>query len=98
MLGSAAFVVGLASCAAGAHARGLAVVLDFVPNQVSREHPWFAAALKRDRLALDHFVVSDAEPKGWSVPWDPKDTRPVWTFDAALGRWYYHAFSPATPD
>ncbi len=81
-----------------AHARGLAVIFDFVPNHVSIEHPWFVAADGGDPLAQDHFRFVEARPEGWTVPWNHDDPGPVWSQSPKLGRWYYHAFHPTMPD
>ncbi|MCC7383953.1 MAG: hypothetical protein IT384_19080 [Deltaproteobacteria bacterium] len=70
-----------------AHERGLAVILDFVANQVSCEHAWFVAAESGDRFARDHFVWRD---EGASAG--------AWTKSEAVGRWFYHALGPATAD
>lgn len=76
-----------------AHRRDLAVILDFIPNHLSKEHPWF----KGDE-ASHRFVWRDQEPKGWSLAWNPQNAGNVWSKDETRGRWYYHAFTPDMPD
>ncbi|HEY7078030.1 MAG TPA: alpha-amylase family glycosyl hydrolase [Solirubrobacteraceae bacterium] len=82
----------LADC----HARGIRVVLDWVPNHTSDRHPWF-----RDRARRDWYVWRDGAPGGGP----PNDWRsefaavgPAWTRDAGSGRWYLHSFAPEQPD
>ncbi|XYD11955.1 alpha-amylase family glycosyl hydrolase (plasmid) [Methylobacterium sp. NMS12] len=84
---------------AAAHARGLRVILDFVPNHTSDRHPWFAesrASFESPRR--DWYVWRDGcdggPPNGWRSMLDA----PAWTHDPATGQWYYHAFLPEQPD
>ena len=86
---------------AQAHARDLAVVLDFVPNHTSDQHAWFRAARSsRQDPRRDWYVWRDSGPDGGP----PNNWRsrfgggPAWTFDDRTGQWYLHSFLPQQPD
>src|SRR5689334_11110609 len=85
---------------AAAHARGLKVILDFVPNHTSDQHPWFIESrASRDNPRRDWYVWRDGKGDG-SVPnnWLSEFGGSAWTFDAATGQYYYHAFLRQQPD
>src|SRR5262249_15399212 len=85
---------------AAAHARGLKVILDFVPNHTSDEHPWFIESrASRDNPKRDWYVWRDAKPDG-SAPnnWVSEFGGSAWSFDAATQQYYYHAFLKQQPD
>lgn len=79
-----------------AHGAALALLLDFTPNQVSDQHPWFVAAQAGDLGAREHFVVATERPPGSAPPRSPSE--PGWTEAPALGGYYYHALSASLPD
>ena len=85
---------------ADAHKRGLKVILDFVPNHTSDAHPWFIASRRaRDSELRDFYLWRDGAPDGGPPNnWRSQFGGPAWTFDAATGQWYYHAFLPQQPD
>ncbi len=85
---------------AGAHARGLRVLLDWVPNHSSDQHPWFIESRSsRDNPKRDWYYWKDAGPDG-SLPnnWQSEFGGPAWTWDEATGQFYYHAYLPQQPD
>ncbi|HZI36865.1 MAG TPA: alpha-amylase family glycosyl hydrolase, partial [Acidimicrobiia bacterium] len=81
---------------AEAHARGLRVVVDWVPNHTSDRHPWFLEArASRTSARRDWYVWAD-RPNGWRTQF--RRDRSAWTYDEPSGQWYLHSFLPAQPD
>jgi alpha-glucosidase len=77
-----------------AHALGLRVIVDIVPNHSSDRHEWFRAGL-RDRYVFrpGRGVAGELPPNDWeSVFGGPAWTRTV------DGDWYLHLFAPEQPD
>jgi alpha-glucosidase len=85
-----------------AHRLGMKVVIDWVPNHSSDQHPWFVdAASSRDSVHRDWYVWRDPEPDGsppnnWVAAFDL--SAPAWTFHEPTGQWYLHLFESAQPD
>src|SRR5690349_18319000 len=81
------------------HARGLKVLLDFVPNHSSDQHPWFVESRSsRDNPKRDWYIWRDPAPDGGPPNnWLSNFGGPGWTFDARTGQYYYHAFLPQQP-
>jgi alpha-glucosidase len=85
---------------AACHARGMRLLLDFVPNHSSDQHRWFQEArAARDSAKRDWYIWRDAQPNGY-LPnnWIAVFGGPVWTFDVATGQYYLHSFLPEQPD
>lgn len=76
-----------------AHARGLRVVLDFVINHSSEEHPWFLDAQTGPDAQYRAYYKWATEDPGWRRPWD---RRPVWY--ERNGAYYYGLFGDDIPD
>jgi alpha-glucosidase len=83
-----------------AHARSLKVILDFVPNHTSCEHPWFLESRSsRDNPKRDWYLWVDPKPDG-SPPnnWLSAFGGSVWEWDEATGQYYLHSFLKEQPD
>lgn len=82
------------------HRLGLKVILDFVPNHSSSEHPWFAESRKsRGNPRRDWYIWRDPKPDG-SPPnnWLGAFGGPAWTYDGTTGQYWMHSFLPEQPD
>ena len=85
---------------AQAHARSLKVILDFVPNHTSCEHPWFRESRSsRDSPKRDWYLWADPKPDG-SPPnnWLSTFGGSAWEWDEATGQYYLHSFLKEQPD
>lgn len=85
---------------ADAHARGLRVICDLVPNHTSDQHPWFVEARSsRTSPKRDWYLWRDPAPDGGPPNnWVSEFGGRAWTLDEATGQYYYHAFAPQQPD
>ncbi|NSC21349.1 glycoside hydrolase family 13 protein [Streptomyces albus subsp. chlorinus] len=85
-----------------AHALGLRVIIDIVPNHSSDQHEWFRRALGGDTAARAryHFVPGRGE-RGIEPPndWESVFGGPAWSqVPGEPGLWYLHLFAPEQPD
>jgi alpha-glucosidase len=85
---------------ADAHRRRLKVLLDFVPNHSSDQHPWFLESRSStDNPKRDWYIWRDPAhggrpPNNWLATFGG----PAWEWDEQTGQYYYHAFLKEQPD
>ena len=85
------------------HRRGMRLLLDFVPNHTSSQHPWFVDALaSRSAEHRDWYIWRDPIA-GEGTPQPPNDWAsafggPAWEWHEATGQFYFHSFLKEQPD
>jgi alpha-glucosidase len=97
---------------AGAHARGLKIVIDWVPNHTSDQHRWFIESRSsRDNPKRDWYIWRDPAPLPSSPHWGEVQVGgappnnwgsffggPAWTYDELTGQYYLHQFCKEQPE
>ncbi|MFU8945170.1 glycoside hydrolase family 13 protein [Mycetocola zhadangensis] len=92
---------------AQAHANGIRVIVDLVPNHSSDAHPWFQAALAAGPGSPEraHYMFRDGKGENGELPpnnWQSVFGGPAWTRttnpDGTAGQWYLHLFDSSQPD
>ena len=79
---------------ADAHAKGIRVVVDFVPNHTSDRHPWFLESRSsRTNPKRDWYIWRDPKPDG-SPPnnWFSMFGGSAWELDPTTGQYYMRSF------
>ncbi len=83
-----------------AHARNINVMIDFVPNHTSNQHPWFESSHKsKTSKHADYYVWRDPKPDG-SPPnnWLSIFGGSAWEYDKTRKQYYLHTFLKEQPD
>jgi alpha-glucosidase len=93
---------------AATHARGLRVILDFVPNHSSDKHPWFIESRSSAENAKRDWYLWHTPPAPGD-DWRPAPERlpnnwmshfggPAWEWDETTEQFYLHSFLKEQPD
>jgi oligo-1,6-glucosidase len=82
------------------HSRQMRLILDFVPNHTSNEHPWFQAALKNDPKYVDYYIWHEGKNNGKEVPTNRVGAsgQSMWTYSPERKMYYLHQFLDSQPD
>ena len=85
---------------ADVHGRGMRLILDFVPNHTSDQHPWFAEArASRDNPKRDWYIWRDPAPGGGPPNnWLSTFGGSAWELEESTGQYFFHAFLAKQPD
>jgi alpha-glucosidase len=86
----------LADC----HARGIKLILDFVPNHTSDRHPWFVESRSsRDNPKRNWYLWRNPGPNGTPPNnWLSVFGGSAWERDENTGQYYLHSFLKEQPD
>jgi alpha-glucosidase len=80
--------------------RNIRIIMDFVPNHSSDQHPWFAESRSsRTNPKRDWYIWRDG--KGPGEPpnnWQSWFGHSAWKLDPATNQYYYHHFYTEQPD
>ena len=76
------------------HRRGLKLILDFVPNHTSDQHPWFLESRSSRMNAKRDWYIWRDEPNNWLSNFGGS----AWEFDVTTNQYYYHSFLKEQPD
>jgi alpha-glucosidase len=86
-----------------AHTRNIRIIIDWVPNHSSEQHPWFLESrASRENPKRDWYVWKDPNlsdgmrepPNNWLAVFGG----PAWEWDDATGQYYLHSFLKEQPD
>lgn len=88
--------------ASEAHASGLKVIVDIVPNHTATKHVWFQEALKAGRgsAARERYIFREGRGENGELPpnnWQSFFGGPAWE-QVADGQWYLHIFAKEQAD
>ena len=85
---------------AGAHERGIKIVMDLVVNHTSDEHKWFMESRKsKDSEYRDYYIWREGKdaqnpPNNWGSCFGGS----AWQYDEETAMYYLHLFSRKQPD
>jgi len=79
---------------------GIKIILDFVVNHTSDQHPWFIESRSsRDNPKRDWYIWRDGKgPNNPPNNWISTFGGSAWQWDSKTSQYYYHFFYPQQPD
>jgi alpha-glucosidase len=85
---------------AEAHRRGIKVLVDYIPNHSSDQHPWFVESRSsRESPKRDWYIWADPAPDGGPPNnWTAEMGGSVWELDERTGQYYLHTHLREQPD
>jgi alpha-glucosidase len=85
---------------AEAKKRDIRVIMDYVANHTSDQHPWFIESRSsRINPKRDWYIWHDGKGPGQPPNnWQSWFGHSAWTFDSKTNQYYYHYFYPQQPD
>jgi len=86
-----------------AHARNIQIIVDWVPNHSSDQHPWFKESRSsRDNPKRDWYIWKDPKSRGETREppnnWFAVFGGLAWEWDENTGQYYMHSFLKEQPD
>ncbi len=83
-----------------ANKRGIRVILDFVVNHTSDQHPWFIESKSsKTNPKADWYIWRDGKPNGQPPNnWQSIFGHSAWQYVDSRKQYYYHAFYKQQPD
>ncbi len=80
--------------------RDIRILVDFVVNHSSDQHPWFKESRSsRDNPKRNWYIWRDGGKDGQPpTHWQSIFGGYAWTLDPRTNQWYYHIFLPQQPD
>ena len=82
-----------------AHQRGIKMLVDFVPNHTSNQHPWFLESKSsRNNPKRAWYLWADGNNSEPPNNWISVFGGTGWEFDSVTNQYYYHSFLKEQPD
>jgi len=83
-----------------AHARSVRILVDYIPNHTSDQHPWFLESRSsRTDPRRDWYIWRDGRPDGGPPNnWTSEAGGSVWEWDEPTGQYFLHSHLVEQPD
>ena len=77
------------------HEAGIKIILDYVANHTSTEHPWFLESKKsKDNPYRDYYIWRETPPNDWLSVFGGS----AWEYDETTGEYYLHSYAVEQAD